>query len=77
MAAEVFPQSLVDIFIKIHENDWQDEKLYQEWIEIATKYLGKPKNTKGELQYSEGHMRCILITKMASALVLGEIKATI
>jgi hypothetical protein len=75
MAKEpIYPQSLVNLYIKLHDNNWEDEDTYLKFKVEAIEYIGKP---KGKVQYPEAHMICILISQLASAYVRGNIKSSI
>jgi len=36
-----FPEALVKTFVAISNNGWEDEKLYQKFVQEEKKYLGK------------------------------------
>ena len=38
-----FPKALVEAFIAVSNDRWEDEDLYQVYVEHAQKYLGKKK----------------------------------
>lgn len=45
---KAFPKSLIKSFIEISNDGWNDENLYQDYLDQAHKYLGKKRKDKVE-----------------------------